>query len=287
MFSVDATGIATALLGDSIAANLFTLGFAWQRGLIPIGSAAIEEAVKLNGVAVKMNLAAFLWGRRAAVDEAAVRAILGSGQKPKAQSLDELIARREAFLTGYQNAAYAKSYRAVIDRVRSDGGDRLTETVARNLFKLMAYKDEYEVARLYSDGAFAKTLAQKFKGDYRLKFHLAPPIMGRRDGFTGRPVKSEFGPWMMQAFKILARLKGLRGTVFDVFGYTAERKRERKLIVEYLTEIAELLESDSHRALDVAAWPEMIRGFGHVKEESIARARALPEAARIAALAAE
>ena len=281
--AVDATEIATALTGDSIAANLFTLGYAWQKGLVPIAAAAIEEAVRLNGVAVRMNLQAFLWGRRTAAGEKAVRAVIGAKAAAKPQSLDDVVARRMAFLTDYQNAAYAQSYADFVGLVRAAEsalpGRRsgLGEAVAKFLFKLMAYKDEYEVARLYTDGAFAQSLKSRFTGDYKLNFHLAPPILGRRDGFTGQPVKSVFGPWMMTGFKLLARLKGLRGTAFDVFGYTAERRRERALIGAYKDTIAALLHSlaaaNHALAVEIAAMPEQIRGFGHVKDESVARAK--------------
>jgi indolepyruvate ferredoxin oxidoreductase len=185
---VNATRLATALLGDSIAANLFTTGFAWQRGLIPLSAQSICRAIELNGVAVKMNTDAFLWGRRAAHDLAAVEAILGAGAArpaPVAENLDEMIARRVEFLTGYQNRAYAQDYQRLVDKVRSSeaakvkGSTALTEAVARYLFKLMAYKDEYEVARLYTDGRFAEALAKAFKGEARLTFHLAPPLLAR------------------------------------------------------------------------------------------------------------
>jgi indolepyruvate ferredoxin oxidoreductase len=281
--AIDATGIATALMGDAIAANLFTLGYAWQRGLVPIGAAAIEEAVRLNGVAVTMNLQAFLWGRRTAADEKAVRAVIGARAAPAPQSLDDLIGRRVAFLTDYQNSAYAKSYADFISAVRTAESRlagkpaALAEAVARSLFKLMACKDEYEVARLYTDGSFEQSLKARFTGDYRLNFHLAPPILGRRDGFTGRPVKSVFGPWMMTGFKLLARLKGLRGTAFDPFGYTAERRQERALVDAYKDTIAALLPSlaaaNHALAVEIASIPEQIRGFGHVKEDNIRRAR--------------
>ncbi|MBI2717323.1 MAG: indolepyruvate ferredoxin oxidoreductase family protein [Rhizobiales bacterium] len=284
MFGVDATAIATALLGDSIAANLFTLGYAWQKGLVPVGAAAIEEAVRLNGVAVTMNLAAFQWGRRAATDEATVKAVIGAKSQPAAPSLDELIARRAAFLTDYQNAAYAEAYRGFVEKVRKAETERLGkplglgETVARNLFKLMAYKDEYEVARLYSDGRFAADLRQRFKGDYRLTFHLAPPVLGKSDPTTGRPAKSRFGPWMMTAMRMLAAMKGLRGTRFDPFGRSAERRRERQLIVDYKTRMAGLLAGltpvSLPTALEIAALPDLIRGFGHVKEAGLAKATA-------------
>ncbi len=185
-----------------------------------------------------MNLDAFLWGRRAALDEAAVRAVIGGVDAPEAETLERHHrTRRVEFLTAYQDQAYAETYRDFVSTVRKAetpfSSERLTLAVARSLFKLMAYKDEYEVARLYTDGTFARAVASKFKGDFRLKFHLAPPILGRRDEFTGRPRKSVFGPWMMSAFRLLARLKHLRGTRLDVFGYSSERKQERALIAEY------------------------------------------------------
>ena len=274
--AIDATDIATKLMGDSIAANLFTLGYAWQKGLVPLTRESIAEAVQLNAVSVKMNLAAFAWGRRAAVDEAAVRAVIGAKVKKKAETLDEVIARRVEFLTAYQDAAYAARYRDVVARVRTVS-EPLALAVARNLFKLMACKDEYEVARLYSDGSFAEKLSKQFTGDFTLKFHLAPPIRGRVDGFTGKPVKSEYGPWMMAGFRLLAKMKRLRGTRLDVFGRTAERRMERQLITDYHTLLETLLASPSlarsELALELACLPDMIRGFGHVKEANVARAR--------------
>ncbi|NNE20975.1 MAG: indolepyruvate ferredoxin oxidoreductase family protein, partial [Rhizobiales bacterium] len=282
---VNATRIATALLGDSIAANLFTLGYAYQNGLIPLGAAAIDKAIALNGVAVKMNQQAFLWGRRAAHDLAAVEAVIGrsSSDQPRKQTLDEITEERVAFLTGYQDADYANQYREFVEDVRVTEADvapdstRLSEAVARYLFKLMAYKDEYEVARLYTGKPFADQLAKTFKGDYTLKFHLAPPLIARRDSATGKPVKQAFGPAMMSVFKILALLKGLRGTAFDIFGYTAERKRERALISEYRHTISEILNSLDTKnlslAVDIASIPEHIRGYGHIKERHLAEAK--------------
>jgi indolepyruvate ferredoxin oxidoreductase len=223
-----------------------------------------------------MNLAAFLWGRRAAVDEAAVRAVIGEAPQRKPESLAEIVARRAAFLTDYQSAAYAESYRSFVDKVRQ-GSEPLAAAVATNLFKLMAYKDEYEVARLHSDGSFAAGIARQFKGDYKLTFHLAPPILGRRDAVTGKPVKSSFGPWMMTVFQLLAKLKGLRGTAFDIFGRTAERRMERQLIADYRAMIEGLLPalgpSNLETAVMLASLPATIRGFGHVKEANVAAAR--------------
>ncbi|MCA8930410.1 MAG: indolepyruvate ferredoxin oxidoreductase family protein, partial [Alphaproteobacteria bacterium] len=209
----------------------------------PLSQDSITEAVQLNGVGVRMNLAAFTWGRRAAADLAAVEAVIGVNNKPRAESLDDVIARRAAFLASYQDAAYAETYRSFVQKVRDarGGSEALTLAVARNLFKLMAYKDEYEVARLYADDSFAARLGKQFKGDYTLKFHLAPPILGRRDPFSGKPLKTEFGPWMMTAFRLLARMKGLRGTALDIFGRSAERRMERQLINDYRDTIARLL----------------------------------------------
>ncbi|HFC04861.1 MAG TPA: indolepyruvate ferredoxin oxidoreductase family protein, partial [Rhizobiales bacterium] len=287
---VDATAIAEQLLGNSIAANLFTLGFAWQKGLVPLGAPAIEKAIEINGVAVKMNQQAFLWGRRAAHNFKAVEAIVGdNGQQQKfSESLDEMVNRRAAFLTEYQNAAYADEYRKFVNGVRSVeaevvGGDKkpLSRAVARYLFKLMAYKDEYEVARLFTDGIFEESLAKKFSGEYTLKFHLAPPIMAQRDPVTGHARKKQFGQGMTGVFKLLRKLKFLRGTAFDVFGRTAERRAERAAIVEYRDTINSLLTDltpgNVKLASEIASVPENIRGFGHVKERHIKAAKAQQE----------
>ncbi|HWQ38379.1 MAG TPA: indolepyruvate ferredoxin oxidoreductase family protein, partial [Burkholderiales bacterium] len=236
---VDATRIATALMGDSIATNMFMLGYAYQRGLIPVSAEAINKAIELNGAAVKMNQAAFLWGRRAAFDLSAVERLVAP--KPEAaaslrlsESLEEMIARRAQFLTGYQNAAYAARYKALVDRVREAEGrlkglSGLTEAVARYYFKLLAYKDEYEVARLYTEGSFEQKIQSTFEGDYRLHFHLAPPLFARRNPETGELIKAEYGPWVFAAFRLLARLRFLRGSALDPFGYSRERKVERQL----------------------------------------------------------
>ena len=278
---VDATGIATALLGDSIATNAFMLGFAFQKGLIPLSLEAICKAIELNGAAVEMNTRAFSWGRLAAADMARVREAARFRAKPErpVKTLDEAIAYRGAFLTDYQNSAYAARYLQLVAAVRKaesaalPGSTELTEAVAKNLFKLMAYKDEYEVARLYADGAFAEKLRQRFDGDFRLSFHLAPPLLARRDPATGHLQKREYGAWMMPAFRLLARLKFLRGTAFDPFGYTSDRKAERELIADYETAITRYiagLRADRIAALArLARLPEMIRGYGHIKEDAI------------------
>ncbi len=286
---VDATRIATALLGDAIATNMFILGYAYQRGLVPVSAEAINKALELNGTAVKMNQAAFLWGRRAATDLAAVERLVAP--KPAAlavtsltQSFEEMLAWRVEFLTAYQNAAYAQKYRRLVERVKqaesaqAKGFGGLAEAVARYYFKLLAYKDEYEVARLYTDPAFKEKLSSQFEGDYQLHFHLAPPLFAKRDPVTGELRKAEYGSWVLPAFRLLAKLRGLRGTAMDVFGYTQERRMERRLITEYEATIAELIEklSGGNHALAVkiAAIPEEIRGYGHVKARHLGIAQA-------------
>ncbi|MEQ1952900.1 indolepyruvate ferredoxin oxidoreductase family protein [Mesorhizobium sp. CN2-181] len=283
----DATRAASALFGNSIGANMFMLGFSHQTGALPLSAEAVERAIELNGEAVAMNVAAFRWGRRAAHDPEFVRKLsAGTGaaaaSKPS-QSLDEVISRRAAFLTDYQNAAYAKRY---LDRVAAvrvaearavPGSAELTEAVARNLFKLMAIKDEYEVARLYTDGSFRRQLSQEFQSFDRLEFHLAPPILGRRDA-DGTPRKSRFSGWMMKGFHVLAALKGLRGTVLDPFSYSEERRMERSLLDRYEKDIDRILSVLKPRRLEAAvalgSLPQLIRGYGHVKQASVVKADA-------------
>jgi indolepyruvate ferredoxin oxidoreductase len=284
---IDTTRLAAALFGTAMPANIFLVGYAYQLGALPLTADAIERAIELNGEAVAMNQAAFRWGRRAVVDRAAVEALAKQPDEtqPLSQSLDETIARRVAFLTAYQNASYAVRYRDLVERTRAieagktPGRSELTEAVARYLFKLMAYKDEYEVARLYTDGAFLKQVAAEFGGDnLRFEFHLAPPLIARPDSITGVAKKMSFGPWMMTAFKVLAKFKFLRGTRFDPFGYGAERRTERQLIGDYaavLKEIGEKLTPENHHlAVGIAAIPEKIRGFGHVKARHLKAAKA-------------
>ena len=245
---VDASRIANALFGQSIGANMFMVGFAYQLGAIPLSAASIEKAIELNGEAVAMNHAAFHWGRRAVIDRAAVEALAkpasssASDAERLSESISEVVARREKYLEAYQSAAYARRYRTWVDKVigaetsRAPGKSGLADAVARYLFKLMAYKDEYEVARLYTDGAFAKQIQNTFGGEnLRFEFHLAPPILARRDPATGLPRKTSFGPWLMPAFRVLAKLKFLRGTALDPFGRTLERRTERQLIGDYET----------------------------------------------------
>ena len=362
LHGVDATQLASALMGDAIAANLFMLGYAWQRGLVPLSLDALMRAVELNGAAIEMNKTAFAWGRLAAVDIAAVQEAAGlvrnprtaaedtptlldalppgdwegnewgatSAPKPQrtedelrhlpasaatslppqagegarradggnpadtlaflplddvrlSRSLEELVERRSAFLTDYQNAAYAARYTAFVARVReaeaarAPGSTDLSEAVARYFFKLMAYKDEYEVARLYTSGEFERRLKQQFDGDFKLEFHLAPPLLAKRDA-EGRLQKKSFGPWVFTAFRLLAKLKGLRGGPLDVFGYTEERRTERGLIDDYERTIGGLLETldagNAALAAEIASIPEHIRGYGHVKHAHLEKAKA-------------
>jgi len=280
--TIEATRIATSLMGDSIAANPIMLGFAWQKGLIPLSREAILRAIELNAVSVEANKRAFAWGRRAAHDPQGVMALVAPKRveaMPVAQTLPEIVERRVAFLTKYQNAAYARRYRDQVARVTEVeralvGGDVLARVVAQNLFKLMAYKDEYEVARLYTDGAFATKLADRFEGNVRVKIHLAPPLFARRDPVTGHLTKRAYGSWVLTAFKLLASLRGLRGTSFDPFGHTKERMMERQLIEDYMRSMAELtatLSPANHEiAVAIARLPERIKGFGHIKDANIA-----------------
>lgn len=279
---IEGTRLATALLGDSIATNMFMLGFAWQMGTVPIGFAAIEEAITLNGIAVEANKRAFLWGRRAAHDQTAVEKVAAPTAVPApelATSLQDIVEKRIPFLTDYQDEAYARRYKDLVVRVQTAeakivrDSDALARAVARYFFKLLAYKDEYEVARLYTDGGFLKKVASQFEGDFKLNFHLAPPLLADRDLETGVAAKKAYGPWMLSAFRVLAKLRFLRGTALDPFNKTAERKRERQLITEYEATISELLNSlnaGNHAlAVEIASLPEHIRGYGHVKERHI------------------
>ncbi|SLN35358.1 indolepyruvate ferredoxin oxidoreductase family protein [Oceanibacterium hippocampi] len=285
---IEATEIATALAGDAIATNLFLLGYAWQKGLLPLRRSSIEDAIRLNGVAVEANLKTFGWGRAAAHDIERVNRIIDPvvtplRPRPAAKTLEEIVAFRSDYLTAYQNARYARRYRALVDKVaaaeaeKTPGRHGLAEAVARYAFKLMAYKDEYEVARLYTDGRFEEKLAAQFAGDYRIEFHLAPPILAKRDPATGAPEKRTYGPWMFKAFRVLARLKFLRATPLDPFGRTEERKTERKLIRDYEATVERLIggltPANHGLAVAVARIPEEIRGYGHVKDRHLAAAR--------------
>jgi indolepyruvate ferredoxin oxidoreductase len=294
---VDAGRLATALLGNSIGANMFMLGYAYQLGALPLSAEAIERAIEMNGEAVPMNISAFRYGRRAAVDPKALEALIEPRPQQQndsvklSQSFAETVERRAAFLTDYQNENYARRYRNLVERVRTVEAEKapgqcgLAEAVARYLFKLMAYKDEYEIARLYSETSFIDRVKSNFDGDrLRFEFHLAPPLLARRDPQTGEPKKMSFGPWMLKVFAALAKFKFLRGTMFDPFGYTAERKMERRLVADYeilLGEIIEQLTPNNHRiAVELAMIPEKIRGFGPVKQRHLVAAKAEQAALR-------
>ncbi len=293
----DATRIASDIVGRAISTNLVMVGYAYQTGALPLSAEAIEKAIELNGESVPENIAAFRWGRRAAANPAAIQALL----QPKAdaendslklsQSFAETVDRRVAFLTAYQSARYARRYLDWVEKVKTAEANKapgqcaLSEAVARYLFKLMAYKDEYEVARLYTDTAFVERVKSTFDGDnLRLEFHLAPPLLARRDKVTGELKKMSFGPWLLGAFRVLAKFKVLRGTPLDPFGYTAERRTERRLVAEYLDVLADIVEHltpDNHSsAVALASLPEKIRGFGHVKQRHIAAAQAEEAALR-------
>ena len=282
---INATKLATALMGDSIASNLFMMGYAFQKGRIPLSEASLLRAIELNGVAVESNKRSFLWGRRAAVDFKRVEKLATPSQAvvvQMPQSLENVIKKRVEFLTGYQDAAYAAAYEQLVSEVRAKEtalglGNKLSTAIAKSLFKLMSYKDEYEVARLYTDGRFVEQLKTQFEGDFSLKFNLAPPLFAKKDA-KGHLVKAEYGSWMWKAFTLLARFKGLRGGTFDIFGYTEERKMERALITEFRAVVAELmagLSAGNHeQAVAIASLPEKIRGFGHVKEKAVSEYQA-------------
>jgi indolepyruvate ferredoxin oxidoreductase len=276
---LDAERLATQLLGQSIYSNLMLPGYAWQKGRVPLSREALTRAIELNGVQIDSNKAAFKWGRHCAHDldkvpgRSANAQVIQFAKKP---SISETIGKRAEFLASYQNRAYAARYEAFIEKVQEAesrlASHRLTETVARHLFKLMAYKDEYEVARLHTDAAFTNKVQAMFEGDYKLVHHLAPPLFAKRDS-KGQHVKRPFGAWVRVAFRGLAALRGLRGTGLDPFGYTAERRTERALVGEYracMQEVLETLSKDNLAlALEIAALPEGIRGYGHVKARNI------------------
>ncbi len=275
---------ATKLMGDSIYTNPMMLGYAWQKGWIPLGMESLTRAIELNGVAVDNNKAAFEWGRRAAHDWASVERLLAAAPQviefKKRETLDAMVARRVEFLTEYQNAGYAQGYREFVAKVQQAesplGKTTLTEAVARYLFKLMAYKDEYEVARLHTETGFEQKIAAMFEGDYKVNYHLAPPLTSSRNE-KGELQKRKFGPAMHMGFRVLAKLKGLRGTALDIFGRSEERRTERALIGEYRQSVEHLLASlnpGNHAlATEIARIPEQIKGYGHVKERNLAAAR--------------
>jgi len=285
---IDAHAAAKALLGDAIGANMLMLGHAWQQGGVPVSLAALMRAIELNGVAVAANKRAFAAGRLTATDPQWRQTLMGDAGTVVTlnlpQSFERLVDERARFLADYQNAAYARRYLDAVRRVEAAERriapearrPRLAEAVARSLFKLMAYKDEYEVARLHARPEFLEMLRSQFEGDFRLQFHLAPPLFEKR-GADGQPLKRTYGAWMLPVFKGLAAMRGLRGTPFDPFGYLAERREERALIAEYTALVDELLDGLTPerlaQALAIAGLPEKIRGYGHVKARSIAEYR--------------
>ena len=284
----DTAELGTALFGDSIVSNIMLLGTAHQRGLVPLSAEAIERAIALNGTAIDQNLAAFRTGRLLAHDPDRVMKLAQAARPPLPHrhvphTTAELIELSARHLARYQDARYAERYRALVERVSAaearalPGHDELTDAVARSYHKLLAYKDEYEVARLYTDGEFARQLQQTFAGPARLHVHLAPPLLARVDPRTGRPEKRSFGPWIFPVFRLLAAMKGLRGTAFDPFGRTAERRLERQLIADFETDVACILSKltpDNHAvAVELAAAPQAMRGFGPVKLANVETVR--------------
>jgi len=281
-----ANALATRFLGDAIGANLMLVGYAYQRGLIPMSAAALERAIAVNDVKVDFNIRAFRLGRLLAHDPARVDAAAAGEQFADAQEvpLAQFIARRQSFLADYQNAAYGARYRALVEKVAAaeatcqPASQELARTVAQVYFQLLAYKDEYEVARLYTESGFIEKLREQFHDGFKLRFHLAPPVLARRDARTGRQHKHAYGAWILPLFRVLARLRGLRGTPLDPFGYLAERRAERALIVEYEALVADVCAhldgANRERALELLGLARNIRGYGVVKERSIETYRA-------------
>ncbi|MGY4329680.1 Pyruvate/2-oxoacid:ferredoxin oxidoreductase gamma subunit/uncharacterized small protein (DUF1192 family) [Bradyrhizobium sp. LB7.2] len=277
--TINANALAERLLGDAVYANIIMLGFAWQRGLLPVSLSALLRAIELNGVAVQRNKQAFAWGRIATADP---DFLPKTDESPKTETLDQLIDRRAEFLTAYQDRVYATRYRTLVANVRNAEANlnskALTEAVARALFKLMAYKDEYEVARLHMQGGFLDALKGEFEGNFSIQYHLAPPFLPSRRDARGRPRKRAFGQWIQTPLAMLARMKGLRGTPFDPFGYTAERRAERELITWYDRVINRLLSGlDAAHLPDliaIAKAPMDIRGYGPVKDAAIGKVKA-------------
>ena len=289
--SLDASELGLQYTNNALSANMILVGCAYQLGALPLSREAIEKAIRLNGASVEQTLLAFSLGRLYAHDPQRFQQGAAGGLQQAPLSTERFVQRRVDDLTAYQNAAYAERYSALLARVRqveervmgsappasASTSTSLVDAVAKSYFKLLAYKDEYEVARLYTDGTFEKSLNEQFEGDFSVTFNLAPPILSRRDPQTGQLVKRSFGRWVVPVFKVLARLKGLRGTPFDVFGYTAERRTERELIAWYEGLVAKLVQGltrDNHAlALTIAQLPLEIRGYGHVKEHNLAAVR--------------
>jgi indolepyruvate ferredoxin oxidoreductase len=287
---IEANRLATGLLGDAIATNMFMVGYAYQKGLIPLSHQAIEKAIEMNGVAVPFNIQAFHWGRYAALDLKVVEKAAGFHAQEEffkiPTTLDEIVAHRKEFLTAYQNKAYADRYVALVKKAKTIDHhfkqDALSLNIAKYYAKLLAIKDEYEVARLYTDGTFMKELYEQFEGSVKLKFYLAPPLFAKRDPLTGELQKKMYGSWMMFGFRLLSRLKGLRGTLFDIFSYSSDRKKEKALITDYenlMTYVLERLKPENYEiAVALAELPEYIRGYGHVKDRHLRDVKANEEA---------
>jgi indolepyruvate ferredoxin oxidoreductase len=283
--SFDANRISDALFGDTVFANVIMLGAGWQQGLVPVSMEALMRAIELNGVAIEQNKRALASGRLAVADADFIASLLGQAQPE--ETLDQIIERRADFLTSYQDIRYAARYRAIVDGVRATERDRvagselLTSAVARALFKLMAYKDEYEVARLHSETGLQDKLRREFAGNFTIKYHLAPPLLPAGRDARGRPLKRQFGAWIEPAFRMLARLKILRGTPLDPFGYARERRMERNLIAWYetlLTELLPLLHAGTAGSLaEIASLPMEIRGYGPVKQAAVEKVKAKVE----------
>lgn len=287
---IEASTIATTLLGDSIATNVFLVGYALQKGFIPVSPEGIIEAIRLNNVSVAMNINAFQWGRLAAIDKKIVEEFVRKELPTDpdhvlSNTFKEKTLRRHEFLIEYQDRVFADRYLAFIEKVAHEemrlGLSGLAETVAESYFRLLAIKDEYEVARLYTNGDFMRRLKQQFEGNFKLQFHLAPPLLARRDPHTKQLKKSVYGPWVFKVFKILAKGKKLRGTIFDIFGYTQERRMERQMLIDFEIMMGKLLVQltpENHSiACQLAALPIKIRGFGHVKEQNLKAARLAEE----------
>ncbi|MDH3333978.1 MAG: pyruvate ferredoxin oxidoreductase, partial [Gammaproteobacteria bacterium] len=281
--SMNANRLAERLMGDTIYANIIMTGCAWQKGMIPVSLEALQRAIELNGVKTDANKQAFMWGRIAAHDPAAIEKLLGANEAARIESLEDMIEARREFLVGYQNAALAERYVTLVEKVRTaeasiGDGDSLSRAVTQAWFRLLSYKDEYEVARLQTSPEFLASVHRDFGDNAKLRFHLAPPLLGGKKDARGRPLKREFGAWILPVFRLLARLKGLRGTAFDVFGYTAERRMERELITEF-----ESLLNGALPDLDTANYADLlarvsayldVRGFGPVKEQAVQEMRA-------------
>jgi indolepyruvate ferredoxin oxidoreductase len=288
----DFTKPAELLLGDSIATNIMMLGYAYQKGLLPLSAEAIEKAIEVNGVSIKMNTEAFRLGRLAVVDPVRLEAmmkgqdVVAAPKSLESMSLDEVIAHRSAFLTDYQGKRLAKRYRALLEKVRlaadkGGHGEALPRAVAINYAKLLAYKDEYEVARLFTDGRFEQQMRDQFEGEFKFNFNFAPPILGGAKDALGRPKKRPFGAWMLQVLRVMAKLRFLRGTPLDMFGRSPDRKLERELIADYEKDVATVLDFLSpvtvDTALELLSLPDRIRGYGPVKEKAAKEARARHE----------